>query len=292
MSSPAVIRLLRPHQWTKNLLVFVPMVMAHEATNGAKLVQAALAFAAFSLAASTAYVVNDVSDAEHDRAHPDKRARPIASGEIRPSTALFIAVPLLAASLAIATSLGRQVLLGIGLYFAMSILYSTVIKRIAIADVVLLAGFYSLRLLVGGAATNTPVSQWLIAFSSFAFFSLALAKRHADLVRNAPLAGAATPGRGYVGDDRQVLLSMGTASAAVSILVFALYVSSEQMGRLYARTWPLWLICPLLMYGMSRLWLLAHRGALADDPIVTATKDPVTYAVGGLIAALLLAAAM
>jgi 4-hydroxybenzoate polyprenyltransferase len=281
-----LLRVLRVHHWTKNLLVFVPMLMAHEANDAARIHNAVVAFLAFCLASSATYIFNDLIDVEHDRAHRSKRRRPLSANEISRGAALAIMLGCAAGSLGLARFINRETLIGIGVYLALSTIYTLIVKRVLIADVIVLASFYSLRVLVGGAATNIVVSRWLLAFSSFIFVSLALAKRYSDLTRAEANAEADPAGRGYITADRQVLLSLGTASGMISVLVFALYLNSEQVTRLYSNTDPLWLVCALLMYWIARIWLLADRGAIDDDPIVTAAKDPASYVVAVAAAAI------
>ena len=180
-----ILRLLRVHHWTKNLLVFVPLLLAHRFTDAGRSRAAFLVFLSFSFAASAGYVVNDLADLSHDRSHHSRRDRPLVAAEITPLQATLLVLPLVLASFALALRLPRGTAAIVGLYFLLSCLYTFVIKRLVIADVLLLAGFYSLRLLAGGMATSIVVSHWLLAFSSFLFFSLALAKRTSDLMRAA-----------------------------------------------------------------------------------------------------------
>ncbi|MEK6373471.1 MAG: UbiA family prenyltransferase [Acidobacteriota bacterium] len=285
-----ILRTLRVHHWTKNFLVFIPILMGHEANDLVRIRFAALAFAAFCLASSATYIFNDLMDVEHDRAHRSKRNRPLSANEISPRAALMIMIVCALGSIAIAWAINFETLIGIALYLALSTLYTLLIKRILIADVIVLASFYSLRVLVGGAATAIVVSRWLLAFSSFLFVSLALAKRYADLTRAEINAEDAPAGRGYATSDRQVLLSLGTASGMISVLVFALYLNSPQVTTLYSNTDPLWLVCALLMYWIGRIWLLADRGLIDDDPIVTAATDPASYVVAAAAAAIVMIA--
>ena len=275
-----ILRVLRVHHWTKNLLVFVPVLMAHEIRDAMRLRFGALAFIAFCLASSATYIFNDLMDLEHDRAHRSKRRRPLSASEISGRAAGAIMVVCALGSLGVGWLVNREVLLGIALYLALSTLYTLVVKRVLVADVIVLASFYSLRVLVGGAATSIVVSRWLLAFSSFLFVSLALCKRYGDLIR------AQEGGRGYTTADRQVLLSLGTASGMISVLVFALYLNSPQVTKLYRNTDPLWLVCALLMYWIARIWILADRGVIDDDPIVTAATDPASYVVAALATAI------
>jgi 4-hydroxybenzoate polyprenyltransferase len=282
-------RVLRVHHWPKNLLVFVPLLMAHEVNDRPRVVRALLLFASFCLVSSATYIINDIVDAKNDRVHRSKRHRPISANEISVGAALTIMAVVAAAGLAVAAFIGREALFGVVLYLALSTLYTFVIKRVMLADVILLAGFYSLRVLVGGAATNIVVSRWLLAFSSFLFLSLALAKRYSDLTRAVLNDEEGLAGRGYRTTDREVLLSLGTSSGLISVLVFALYLNSSQVVQLYSKTDPLWLICALLLYWIGRIWLLAHRGEIDDDPIVTATTDPASYIVAAAAALTVLA---
>ena len=247
---------------------------------------AAIAFAAFCLASSATYIFNDVVDVEHDRAHRSKRRRPLSANEISRGAALAVMLACAAGGLALAWIINRETLLGVALYLALSTIYTLILKRVLVADVIVLASFYSLRLLVGGAATSIVVSRWLLAFSSFIFVSLALAKRYSDLTRAEANAEADPAGRRYITADRQVLLSLGTASGMISVLVFALYLNSPQVTTLYSNTDPLWLVCALLMYWIARIWLLADRGVIDDDPIVTAATDPASYVVAIAAAAI------
>ncbi len=289
MSPRVLLRVLRVHHWTKNLLVFVPLLMAHDVNDIRRLVSAGLIFVSFCFASSANYIINDVIDAKHDRLHRSKRNRPISANEISVRAALLIVPFAVAASLAIAASINRETAFGIVLYLILSTLYTLVVKRVMLADVILLAAFYTLRVLIGGAATGIVVSRWLLAFSSFLFISLALAKRYADLTRAVSNDEEAPGGRSYRTGDREVLLSLGTSSGLLSVLVFALYLNSAQVTQLYSKTDPLWLICALLMYWIGRMWLLAHRGEIDDDPIVTAAKDPASYIVAAAAALTVLA---
>jgi 4-hydroxybenzoate polyprenyltransferase len=282
-----VLRLLRVHHWAKNFLVFVPVVMGHQLGDQAKMNAASILFFSFCFASSAGYILNDWFDREHDRVHRSKQGRPISAGEVGTGMAIVTVVILVVLALFSAWSLGLGVLAGVLLYMVLTTLYTVVFKRVVIADVILLTSFYSLRVLVGGAATDIEVSRWLLAFSSFLFFSLALVKRYADLMRAAALGEVEPAGRGYLMSDRDLLRSFGVASGCISVLVFALYLNSEQVTMLYTNTDPLWGICALLLYWVGRIWLLAHRGAVDDDPIVFAAQDPASYAVAAAAAVIL-----
>ena len=284
------LRALRAHHWTKNLLVFVPLLMSHRVRDVPRLESAALAFIAFCFASSAGYIFNDIIDLEHDRRHRSKHQRPLGSGEISHATAIVMMIVVAALSLLLAALIGRDTLLGIAIYLVLTSLYTLFIKRVVLADVVVLASFYSLRVLTGGTAANIVVSRWLLAFSTFIFLSLALAKRYADLTRGDDVGETSLAGRSYLTGDRDVLLSLGTSSGMISVLVFALYLNSPQVAELYKNTDLLWLVCALLMYWIGRIWILAHRGEIDDDPIVTASKDLQSYVVALAAAVIVIAA--
>jgi 4-hydroxybenzoate polyprenyltransferase len=282
----ALLRSLRPLHWSKNVLVFAPVVLAHRAHDPAALTAALLAFVAFCLAASGTYLFNDVRDLEHDRAHPNKKFRVIASGAMSPVTAAIASAVLIAMAIAVAWSVSRDLLLWLAAYGVFSLLYSLWFRRRVFLDVLALSALWTIRVLAGGAAARVQVSDWLLALSVFMFVGLALLKRYADL----GFLGSAAPGRGYVTGDRDLLRSMGVTSGYLAVLVLALYLNSPQVARLYKSPRLLWLVCPLLLYWTAHMWFLGHRGAIEDDPIVVAARDPVSYVVGALIALVVYAA--
>jgi 4-hydroxybenzoate polyprenyltransferase len=281
----ALVRVLRPHQWVKNLLVFVPVVLDHKLFHAPTMAKASLAFAAFCCAASSAYILNDVFDLEADRRHPTKRYRPFAAGTLQPAVGLALVPALLALAVAISwSSLPQTFTALLALYVVLTSAYSLYLKRIAVVDVLLLAGLYTLRVLAGIAAARVRFSTWLLAFAMFLFLSLAFLKRYTEV---SAMDGAATEpvrGRGYVRGDREWLGTMGGASGYLSVLVLALYINSDQVVALYRLPLALWLVCPLLLFWTSRMWLLAHRGQIHDDPIVATVRDPASYLIGLLVA--------
>jgi len=279
----ALWRALRPHQWLKNVLVFVPLVLAHRIKDVATLERAFLAFAEFSLCASAAYFLNDLLDLEADRLHPTKRNRPIPSGRVPVPLALGVALILLLLSFGLAalTAHGPAIAL-LALYLIVTTAYSLSLKKIAILDVVTLSGLYTLRIFFGAVSVHVPVSPWLLAFSVFFFMSLAMAKRFSELVRSPQEESREVAGRGYRPGDRLIISNLGAASGYVSVLVMALYVNSQEVTALYHRPQLLWAICPTLLYWVSRLWLIAYRGELGEDPVVFAMEDRVSYLLGGL----------
>jgi len=290
-SARPLLRALRVHQWVKNGLVFVPVVLDHKLFDRPVVLRAALAFAAFCLAASGAYVLNDLYDLEADRRHPTKRSRPFAAGAVSPGLGKLLVPVLFAGAILIAFAIGARGFSALLLlYVTATTAYSVYLKRIAVLDVLLLAGLYTLRVLAGIAATGVRFSTWLLAFSMFLFLSLAFLKRYGEV---GGLEGPADTGvlrRGYLRGDREWLGSMGGASGYLSVLVLALYVSSEQVTALYRTPFLLWLICPVLLFWISRMWLLAYRGRLHEDPIVATARDPISYLLGAIVAVLMLAA--
>ncbi len=287
----AALRSLRVQQWVKNLLVLVPMILDHRLFDRATAIRGGAAFAAFCAAASGAYILNDLLDVEADRRHRVKRHRPFASGVLPTSVGWLMAPALGAVALAIAWLLGSERFAGfLLLYVVLTTAYSIYLKEIAVLDVILLAGLYTLRVLAGIAATEVRFSTWLLAFAMFLFLSLAFIKRYAELTASAGGENDLLHRRGYRPGDRIWLGTMGGASGYLSVLVLALYINSDQVTILYRTPLLLWLICPLLLFWIGRMWLLAHRGQVDEDPIVATVRDPASYAVGALVALVLLAA--
>jgi len=285
-----LLRALRAHQWVKNLLVFVPLLLAHRVFEWELLLRCAWAFAAWSLCASGGYLFNDLLDAEADRRHPYKRRRPVAAGALGVRGAAWASTALLAAGLALALAwLPASFGLWLLLYLALTVAYTTFLKRLVVVDVLVLAALYTLRVLAGGHAAGVEVSPWLLAFSMFLFLSLAFVKRYTELRTVAD--GAALARRGYAAPDAELLRNFGTASGYLSVLVLALYINqSREVTHLYRRPELLWLIGPCLLYWLTRVWLLAHRGRLHDDPVVFTVKDPTSYALGAAVALLIIVA--
>lgn len=273
-----LVRAIRMHQWAKNILVFLPILLAH-AVGKRSLGMTAAAFGCFSLAASGTYILNDLLDIEADRLHPRKRRRAFASGDLSVPFGTGIALILLAASLAGAAFLPLRFLVYLLIYLAVTISYSLALKRIAILDVLILAGLYTLRVLAGAAATSTLVSPWLAAFAIFLFLSLAVAKRFSELENIRSRGTVPNNGRGYLLGDLEQLRSFGTASGYASIVVFALYINGSAGALLYRHPARMWLIVPLLILWLSRIWLLASRGELDEDPVVFALTDGMSLAI-------------
>lgn len=280
----ALVRALRPHQWVKNLLLFVPVILDHKLFSAPVMAKAATAFLAFCCAASSAYILNDILDLEADRRHPSKRHRPFASGALSPALGLALVPALLGLAYALSwDALPLRFIELLTLYVGLTTAYSLYLKRIAVLDVLLLAGLYTLRVLAGIAAAHVRFSAWLLAFSMFLFLSLAFLKRYTEVSAMEGSAGEQVGRRGYLRGDREWLGSMGGASGYLSVLVLALYINSEQVVALYRSPLILWLACPLLLFWTSRMWLLAHRGRIHDDPIVATVRDPMSYITGALL---------
>jgi len=277
---PLVLKALRVHQWVKNILLFFPIATAHHVFHFDQLLQVCLAFFAFSFCASGLYIFNDLLDLSADRRHPKKKSRPFASGALSIKTGLWLQPVLLGFSFSISLlTLPRLFSFLLVGYAITTVIYSTYLKKIAIFDVLTLAGFYTVRIIAGGAAVAVPISAWLLAFSVFFFLSLAFGKRYAELRLRKVEKFQGIERRAYVGADKEILATMGTISGYMSVLVLALYINSPEVSSMYANPNFLWFICPLLLYWVSRTWLLAHRGNADDDPLILALKDPSSYVV-------------
>ena len=283
------IKAIRVHQWAKNVLIFLPLLLAHNLNAGAVL-RTIAAFLCFCLTASATYIVNDLLDIEADRRHHKKRYRPFAAGDLSAIAGAEIVVLLLGLAF-IGLRFLPPVFSGwVLLYLAVTLAYSFYLKRFPLVDVLVLSGLYTLRLLAGGAATNTPISHWMAAFSVFLFFSLALVKRFAELENLRSSGSPPRNGRGYLISDIEQLRAFGTASAYAAIVIFSLYINGQTATALYQRPSRLWLAVPLLILWVSRIWLLASRGELNEDPVVFAFTDRMSLLIGALIALVVLLA--
>jgi 4-hydroxybenzoate polyprenyltransferase len=284
-----LLRSMRPHQWLKNLLVFVPLIAGHQLGDATALLSAILAAVAFCLAASSVYIVNDLFDLSDDRAHRSKHKRPFAMGAVPIRTGAITAPLLLVAALAIATLLPYLFVLTLLFYMLLTAAYSFRLKRQVILDVVILAALYTIRVIGGATATEILPSFWLLAFSMFVFFSLAMVKRYTELLNKPPTSGA-LPGRGYVSEDQPVLLSLGVSSALISVLVLALYIASPQVIVNYREPLWLWILPSAMLYWSARLWMKTARGEVHDDPVVFAIRDRQSLAIVTLLTPVIIAA--
>lgn len=267
------VRALRPQHWLKNLLLFVPLLAAHRANELHLIGKLVLGFLAFGCIASAGYLVNDLLDLASDRHHPIKRSRPFAAGELPLSYALSMIPLLVLAGCLIGRTVSGLFLAATLTYLGLSLTYSLFVKQIVILDVIFLAGLYTMRLLAGSAAVAIAPSHWLLALSTFLFLSLALVKRYGELAVMKRINGDHAKARAYELTDAELLSAMGIASGYLAVLVLALYINSEKAPMLYSRYQLMWFLCPLLLYWISNIWLIAHRGRMPDDPVMFAIED-------------------
>ena len=283
----ACVGALRPHHWIKNLLLFAPALAAHRMHESPLVLTLLAAFFSFGCIASSGYLVNDVLDVASDRNHPNKRLRPFASGQLSLTYALAM-IPILFAMGCIAGWLVSSLFLAAALsYFGLSIGYSLHVRKVAILDVIFLASLYTLRILAGAAAVTIWPSHWLLAFSTFLFFSMALVKRYGELAIMKRVNGDGAKARGYELSDGELLASMGVSSGYLAVLVLALYINSDKAQTLYTHYQLMWLLCLLLLYWISHVWLIAHRGLMPDDPVVFALHDRTSWILVALIAVII-----
>jgi 4-hydroxybenzoate polyprenyltransferase len=280
---------LRPHHWLKNVLVFLPLAAAHRLGEVDLLVQALLAFVAFGLCASSTYLLNDLMDLPSDRRHPHKKDRALASGRLPLVHALALMPLLLGGAIAVGLLLPWAFLAVLALYYVLTLSYSLRLKDMVILDVLAIAGLHALRVMAGCAAVSLPPSAWLIAFCVFLFFSLAMIKRYAELVVMRTIEGAHAHARAYELEDSELLAALGGASGYLAVLVMALYISETGYG-VFGPHALIWLICVLLLYWISYMWLMAHRACMHDDPLVFALRDKVSRVLVALMAAIFLLA--
>ena len=275
----SLVKAMRPHQWVKNLHIFIPLLAAHRYGDNDSVLQALLAFVVFGLAASSVYLLNDIVDVADDRYHSRKRNRPFAAGDLGLMHG-WLAWPLLLmlAFMLPAWALPWQFTTALATYFVLTLVYSLRLKLVPVVDVLMLAG-----LIAGAAAIAVPLSFWLLSFSMFLFLSLAFIKRYSEL-RAARAMGhiKALRGRGYEPQDLELVSSLGGNAGYIAVLVLALYIQDSHTASLYATPTFIWLACPLLLYWISRAWLIAHRGHMHDDPIVFAIKDRISWLVAAL----------
>ena len=277
----SILRLLRPAQWVKNTLVVIAAISSHRIAEPGVDWALLRLFVAMSLLASAIYVLNDALDRQHDQLHPQKKRRPFASGELSPAHAFWL-VPLLLLGVAMAAwSMPIAVIAVLAGYVATNLLYSLWLKRLLWMDVLVLAGLYSVRVLAGAFAIDVAPSEWLLAFSMFAFVSLAALKRVIELQH----VEVSAPGRGYRREDIDMLKSFGVASSVAAVLVMALYVNSDAVRALYDQPAWLWGICALFWYWLARIWTLAARGQVHHDPVLFAVRDATSWVVALLVTA-------
>jgi len=283
----AWLRVLRVHQWLKNLLLFVPILAAHQFADAGVMGKLGLAFVAFCLCASAVYVANDLLDLESDRMHPRKRLRPFASGDVPAWMGVTLAPVLLASSVALGLLVGGSFVYWLLFYFALTCAYSWGLKRVMLLDCITLALLYTLRIVAGAAAANNELSFWLLAFSVFLFLSLAFVKRYAELEVQLLSGNERVHGRGYYTSDAQLIQTFGIASGYASVMVLALYLNSDNVVTLYKTPEAVWGVVPIMLFWISWMWMQAHRGQMHDDPVVFAVKDKASLVAGFLFAVVL-----
>ena len=285
------LRAIRVHQWLKNLLLFVPLLAAHQIDNGQSLGLLVIAFLSFSLCASSVYITNDFLDLESDRNHPRKRFRPFASAKLSVLHGVFAAPLLIATSFLLGAVVGSDFLIVLLVYFFLTGTYSLILKRLVLVDCLTLATLYSMRIIAGAAVVSVSLSFWLLAFSIFIFLSLALVKRYAELLVQSRDGKNSAHVRGYLVTDAPLLQALGVSSGYISTLVIALYLRSENVMSLYAQPLAIWLLIPILLFWVSWVWLKSSRGEMHDDPIVFAAQDKTSLSVAVITAFVFLYAA-
>jgi 4-hydroxybenzoate polyprenyltransferase len=291
-AAPVWLTALRPMQWAKNLLMLLPLIAGHAVTDVARLAPLALAMLGMCLAASGTYLVNDVLDRKHDQTHPTKQYRPIAAGSLSPTPAVMLSGALMTGGLALAVSLGPWLGLGTLTYIVLTTAYSTHLKRQPIIDVLILASLFTLRVIIGGLAVAIFPSAWLLAFCMFLFLSLAVVKRYSELRRIELTQADHASGRGYRTSDLPLLKTVGLVAGYLAVVVLTLYINSPAVDELYAHPKLLLLVCPVLLYWVTRIWLLAHRDQLADDPFLFALTDRTSWLCLGCVLLISTAAAL
>lgn len=289
----AWLKALRLHQWSKNALVFVPLIMAHRLFDTEAFWNTVLAFLCFGLVASSIYLMNDLMDLRQDRRHPTKSRRPFASGALPVSLGLMASPALLAVAALVASQLPPLFWLAVAAYLMLNLSYTFYLKRKLLVDVIALSGAYTLRILAGNAAGPIELSNWLLAFSMFLFLSLALLKRYIELdtVGVEPTDETRVMGRGYRRADLDMVSQLGVASGFASVVVLALFVEGAGKSGLYAHRELIWLVCPIVLYVIARIWVLAKRRELPDDPIMFILTDWRSHLMGAVVAAVFFFAA-
>ncbi len=267
---------IRTYQWTKNLLIFLPLILAHN-TNANVYINALLAFFSFSFAASAIYLFNDLMDLDSDREHSTKKNRPMAAGNFPIISAFRWILILIITSLLIALLLHKEFLIVLIMYLVITLVYSIKLKKIYIIDIVVLSILYTFRLIAGSFSTNIPISEWLAGFSLFFFLSMSALKRYVEIKNNLDSDQKAIKGRAYITDDLQIIQNSGISSGLISVMIFFLYINSSKVVQLYNSPEILYLIIPLIVYWILRVWFLAHRGLMNEDPVLFAIADKRSY---------------
>jgi 4-hydroxybenzoate polyprenyltransferase len=283
-SARGMLHLLRPHHWVKNILVLVPMLLAHLWGDPGVTRKALLAVVCFCLTASAGYIINDVIDVEADRKHATKRLRPLVAGAVSTRSAIALACGMLLFVFALLPRLSFAFRICLLVYFCVTLIYSLYLKKKVLLDICTLAGLYTIRVLAGGAATGIPISEWTLAFAMFCFLGLAAVKRYAELQALSPEGELL--GRGYEPSDQSTVHILGLSSMMISVLVLALYLHTPEVTALYRHSDALWLMCPVMLYWFGRIWVVAGRGEMHSDPILFALRDRVSLLVAAIIIAI------
>jgi 4-hydroxybenzoate polyprenyltransferase len=267
------LKVIRLHQWLKNLLLFIPLLAAHQVGNLDALSMLLVAFISFSFCASAVYIANDLLDLDSDRQHPRKCLRPFASGVVPVNIGCLLAPILALFSLVLALWVGHAFTAWLVVYFGVTTAYTLWLKKLVLVDCLTLAGLYTLRITAGAAIVSVKLSFWLLAFSVFIFLSLAFVKRFAELQAQAEAGSNTAHGRGYIASDKSLIQSLGVTAGYTAVLVLALYLQSDTVLLLYAQPEMIWFAVPLMLFWVSWIWMKAHRGQMHDDPLVFAVKD-------------------
>ncbi len=277
------LKVVRLHQWLKNILLFIPLLAAHQIANLDALSTLLVAFISFSFCASAVYIANDLLDLDSDRQHPRKRLRPFASGVVPVQIGCLLAPILALLSLVLAQWVGDAFTAWLVFYFVVTTAYTLGLKKLVLVDCLTLACLYTLRIIAGAAAVSVDLSFWLLAFSVFIFLSLAFVKRFVELQAQADACSNTAHGRGYMVSDQSLIQTLGATAGYAAVLLLTLYLHSDSVLNLYAQPELIWLVVPLMLFWVSWIWMKAHRGQMHDDPIVFAIKDKASLAVTLLV---------
>jgi 4-hydroxybenzoate polyprenyltransferase len=282
----AWLRALRLHHWSKNLFVFVPLLLGHYFDDVTKVAASLAAFVLLGLLVSAGYLINGVTDVEADRQHKSKRHRPFASGRLSPLAGLAAAAVLAALAFAGAAFVSRGLVTVLAAYFLLTVGYSLWLKTVALVDVAAIATMLTLRIAAGGAAIGTGHSAWLLSFSGAFFLSLALAKRHSELMQMAQAGPGAIAGRGFRSEDWPLTLAFGVGAGTACIIIMLLYLANDAApSGFYPNQGWLYAVPGAVLVWLMRVWLLSHRTELHDDPVVFALKDPASLFLGAVVVA-------
>ena len=271
------LKAIRCHQWIKNLLIFVPLITAHKIFDPVLLIKSFIAFISFSFCASSVYVLNDLFDLFSDRKNSIKCKRAFAAGVLSIKNGIYIILLFLPSSFLIAINLGLKFTAVLLLYLITTTFYSFILKKVVLLDIIILAALYTLRIIAGSSAVAIVLSFWLLLFSMFIFLSLALVKRFSELIALKNKNESILSGRGYLFTDLEIISQFGVSSGFMAILILALYINSDQVKALYKYPQYIWILCPILLYWISRVWLLTHRNRMHSDPVVFAIKDRISH---------------